>query len=470
MFKGPLLKIRKRITEILTMKITSTHEGEITVESLIKREWNTIKLIYQTLVGRNVMIRAAALTFTTLISLIPMLAFAFSILTALKAKDKAKEYFLLYIEKIPGLSEVAGTVISYIDNTNFATLGSVGLVITFTAVYAALGSFEQTINNIWGIRQKRPLLARTSYYTSIVVLSPIIIVFSIGLTTIMESNAIVNKLSEIFIFSTLLKLFFWLLPYFVIWLLFTFIYKVIPNTRVKLTSALFGSVIGGTLWQLTLYFYTKFQFGLARYEVIYSVFASIPFFMVWLYLSWLMIILGAVAAYIHQNYGGFRSHAATERVSFSFRERLALRVFMAIAVNFYEGRKPLGSDELSEFMDIPVHLINDVLFVLISEGLISQIEQEEGGYLPVKDLSKIRFTDVMEALRENGEDPHENIAAAEKGFLSDTIDEILKDARIKYKDVTFDDLCKAHAKEYAVQIKKSIKRIEKTAGKWNEEG
>ncbi|MBN1573693.1 MAG: YihY family inner membrane protein [Deltaproteobacteria bacterium] len=462
MFKGTLLKIQKRITNILTMKITSSHEGEITVESFIKREWNTIKLIYQTLVGRNVSIRAAALTFTTLISLIPMLAFAFSILNALKVNYKAKEYI---IERIPGLSDVASTVINYIDNTNFATLGSIGLVVTFTAVYFALGSFEQTINNIWGIRQKRPLLARTSYYTSIVVLSPIIIFFSIGLNTMMESNTIVEKLSEIFIFSTLLKIFFRLLPYFVIWLLFTFIYKVIPNTRVKLTSALFGSVVGGTLWQLTLYFYTKFQFGLARYKIIYSVFASIPFFMVWLYLSWLMIILGAVAAYIHQNYGGFRSYAATERVSFSFRERLALRIFMAIAVNFHEGREPLGSEELSEFLDIPVHLINDVLFVLISEGLISQMANDEGGYLPVKDLSKIRFTDVMEALRENGENPQEHIAKAEKGFLSETIEEILKDARIKYKDVTFDDLCKAHAKEYAAEIKKSIKKIEETAGK-----
>jgi membrane protein len=460
MFKGPLLKIQKRIKDILTMKITSTHEGEITVESLIKREWNTIKLVYQTLVGRNVSVRAGALTFTTLISLIPMLAFVFSIMTALEVDDRVKEYI---IRKIPGLSEIASTIINYIDNTNFATLGSIGLIITFTAVYAALGSFEQTINNIWGIRKKRPFLARTSYYTSIVVLAPLIILLSIGLNTIMESNAIVERLSEIFIFSTLLKLFFRLLPYFVIWLLFTFVYKVIPNTRVKLTSAVFGSVVGGTLWQLTLYVYTKFQFGLARYKVIYSVFASIPFFMVWLYLSWLMIILGAVAAYIHQNYGGFRSHAATERVSFSFRERLALRVFMAIAVNFHGGKKPLGSDELSEFLDIPVHLINDVLFVLISEGLISQVADDDGGYLPVRDLSKIRFIDVMEALRDHGEDPQENIVEAEKGFLADTVDEILKDTRLKYKDVTFDDLCISHAKDYAVEIKKSLVKIEEAA-------
>lgn len=444
------------------MKITSTHEGEITVESFIKREWNTLKLIYNTLVGRNVSVRAAALTFTTLISLIPMLAFVFSILTALKVDEKVKEYI---IHRIPGLSEIASSVITYINNTNVATLGSIGLVITFIAIFAAIGSLEQTINDIWGIRKKRPFLARTSYYASIIIFAPLIILLSIGLNTIMESNAIVERLSELPVFSTLLKIFFRILPFLVIWLLFTFVYRVIPNTRVKLTSAIFGSIVGGTLWQITLYLYTKFQFGLARYKVVYSVFASIPFFMVWLYLSWLMIILGAVTAYIHQNYGGFRSHASTERVSFSFRERLALRVFMAIAVNFYEGKKPLGSDELSEFLDIPVHLINDVLFVLISEGLISQIADDDGGYLPVRDLSKIRFIDVMEALREHGENPHEYIEGAEKGFLAETIDEILKDTRLKYKDVTFDDLCVAHAKEYALEIKKSMVKIKETTSK-----
>ncbi len=449
MFRGPLLKIKKRIIEILTMKVASSQEGEMTVASFIRMEWNTIKLIYQTLVGRNVMVRAAALTFTTLISLIPLLAFVFSILTALQVDNRVKAYI---IDHIPGLNDIADKVISAIDNTNFATLGSIGLFVTFLGIFAAIGSLEQTINDIWGIRQKRPFLARTSYYTSIIILAPMIIFLSIGINTILESNAIVDYLSEIFIFSTLLKIFFRLVPFFIIWILFTFVYKVIPNTKVKLVSALFGSMIGGTLWQLTLFVYTKFQFGLARYQAIYSVFASIPFFMVWLYISWLMIILGAVAAYIHQNYKRFRSHAATERVSFSFRERLALRVFMLIAINFHEGKKPMNTDELSEFLDIPVHLLNDVLFVLRKEELISEIANDEGKYLPIRDLSKIRFTEVIVALREHGENPREHITGAEEVFLSDTIDSILRDANVKYKDVTFFDLCNTHAKEYLKEL------------------
>lgn len=454
-------KIKKRIEEFLKIEVNSSVAGEITVEGLIKREWNTIKLVYQTMIGRNVSIRASALTYTTLISLIPLMAFIFSLLTAFQVDDRIKTYIL---NLIPGLGEISGTVLSYIENTNFTTLGSIGLVVTFWAVFTALGSMESTINEIWGIRTRRPFLTRMSYYTSIIVLAPLIILLSIGINTVLESNVIIREISETFLLSSLLKIFIRFLPYLVIWLLFTFVYKVIPYTDVKIKSALFGAIIGGTLWQVTLYLYTKLQFGLSRYNVIYSGFASIPFFMAWLYFSWLMLIVGAVAAYIQQNYSRFRESAGTESVSYSFRERLALRVFMAIASNFYEGKKKLSSDELAEMLNIPVHLVNDIIFILEEEDLISGVTGEETNYIPSRDLSKIRFVDVLQALRDHGDNPKEHISKTEGVFLGDTLDDVLAEVRKKYNKVTFYDLCKAHAGGYLKERREKVESKEHKKG------
>ena len=443
MFDKQASRVIKQIIKLLNKEVTSSREGKITLEALIKREWNTIKLVYQTMTGRNVSLRASALTYITLISFIPMLAFIFSILKTFKV-DYPLRYF---IELIPGLNNITGIVLDFIKNTNFATLGPIGLVVTLLATFFTIGSMEKTINDIWGIQQKRPFFVRMSYHTSIIVLAPFIFTLSIGINALLAKGMHARFLPDIAIFQHALGILMVFLPYFVIWLLFTFIYKIIPYTNVRLTSAIFGAIVGGTLWQLTLMLYTKFQFGLSRYNVIYSGFASFPFFMIWLYLSWLMLILGAAAAYIHQNYSRFRESAGTEEVSYSFRERLALRVFMAIAQNFSMGKDPLTIDELAEVINIPVHLINEVLFTLQSEGLISSTA-EEGTYLPSRDLSRIRFIDVLSALRNHGEQPNEHINAHEKRFLDDTLNGILLEIEKKYDRITFADLCKKHTKLY----------------------
>jgi membrane protein len=209
-----------------------------------------------------------------------------------------------------------------------------------------------------------------------------------------------------------------------------------------------------------LYGYTEFQFGLSRYNVIYSSFASIPFFMVWLYSSWLMLIVGAVTAYIHQNYSHLRENAMTAYVSYSYKERLALRAFMAIASAFYEGKKPLSIERLSTLLDVPVHLVHDMIFILRDEELISVISGEDSKemhFLPSKDLSRIRFTEVLIALREHGENPSEQMTEGERSFLDTTLDQILKDVEVTFKDITFDDLCREYAGRYLLEMKSRTK-------------
>jgi membrane protein len=446
MKKAMFSTVKKALTRLLTMTILRSGNKEIAIDRLVEREVKTISLIYQTLKERGVLVRVSALTFTTLISLIPMLAFVFSLLSAFKVSQQVKEYLLMNLTL--GRSDLAQAMLSSVQNTNFATLGLIGFFVTFWAFVVTLASLETTINDIWGIRDRRPLVFRMSYYTTITVLFPVMILGSIGVTTALESAVILKELSRLAWFTELFRGFMRFLPYLVVWVLFAFMYKVIPNTRVRLLSAVFGALVGGTLWQLALYFYAKFQVGLANYNLIYSSFASLPFFMFWLFVSWLMVILGAVTAYVHQNYRSFRLDAAASRVSFSFLERLALRVFMAVSSNFFEGKRPISVDEISRLLNAPVHLINNVLFILRDEGLIIAVGEDEGRYLPAKDLGRITLIDFLTALRRHGENPDEVISEQERPFLDETIDAMLRGSAADYGAVTFATLCKQHAAEF----------------------
>ncbi len=446
MKKSVLATIGKRLTRFLTMTVSTSGKKEITVGNLIEREAKTISLIYQTLRERGVLVRVSALTYTTLVSLVPMLAFVFSLLTAFKVSQDVKKYLLMNLTL--GRSDLADALLSSMEHTNFATLGLIGLFVTFWAFVITLGSLETTINDIWGIRDRRPLVFRMSYYTTITFLFPILIMGSIGITTALESTVILKELSRLSWFTEFFRVFMRFLPYLVVWVLFAFMYKVIPNTAVRFSSAVFGALVGGTLWQLALYLYAKFQVGLSNYNLIYSSFASIPFFMFWLFVSWLMVILGAVTAYVHQNYRRFSMDAAASRVSFSFSERLALRVFMAISSNFFEGRRPISVDEISELLDIPVHLVNNVIFILREEEFIIAVGEDEGRYLPARDLGKIGLIDFLTGLREHGENPDEEISEQERPFLDETIERILRSAVSDYGSITFAGLCKKHASDY----------------------
>ncbi len=446
MKKSIFSTIRKALTRFLTMTISSRDKKEIAIDRLVEREVKTISLIYQTLNERGVLTRVSALTFTTLISLIPMLAFVFSLLTAFKVSPEIKEYLLMNLTL--GRSDLAGAILSSMEHTNFATLGVIGLFITFWAFVVTLASLETSINDIWGIRDRRPLVFRMSYYTTITVLFPVLILGSIGVTTALESAVILKELSRLAWFTELFRGFMRFLPFLVVWVLFAFMYKVIPNTAVRLTSAIFGALIGGTLWQLVLYLYAKFQLGLSNYNLIYSSFASIPFFMVWLFFSWLMVIIGAVTAYVHQNYRRFRLDAAASGVSFSFSERLGLRVFMAVSSNFFEGRRPISVDEIAELLDTPVHLVNNILFILRDEGLIIAVGEDDGRYVPAKDLGKIGLVDFLAAMRKHGENPDEEISEWERPFLDETIEAVLRSTASDYGSITFAGLCKKHAAGY----------------------
>ena len=198
-----------------------------------------------------------------------------------------------------------------------------------------------------------------------------------------------------------------------------------PNTKVKFSSAIIAGTIGGTLWQLTQWVHIHLQIGVSRYSAIYGTFASIPVFLIWLYISWLIVLLGAEISFAHQNVRTYTREGKSLSISQKCRELLGLRIMISIAGNFYKGNQPLTSVQLSKKLDVSIRLINHILSQLIESGLINEVSGRETSYQPSSSIEAITARKVVEAFREYGE----NTPEFTEDNTAEYIRDVLSDAR-----------------------------------------
>jgi len=239
-------------------------------------------------------LRASALTYSTLLSLVPLLALAFSVLKGLGVQKRLEPLILKHLAA--GNPEVAARLIEYVERTNFASLGAVGLVALVLTAVAVIGNVELSLNDIWQVRRGRSPVRKVADYLSMLVVGPILLLASISLTTSLQSPAVIERLR---LLGPLLRLMVRLLPFVAVWLAFTALYVILPNRRVPLRSALLGGVVAGSLWQFAEWGYIEFQIGVTRYNAIYGAMAQLPLLFVWLYLSWCIVLWGAELAFVH---------------------------------------------------------------------------------------------------------------------------------------------------------------------------
>ncbi|TMA08271.1 MAG: YihY/virulence factor BrkB family protein, partial [Deltaproteobacteria bacterium] len=232
----------------------------------------------------------------------------------------------------------------------------VGLIATAISV---IGNIELSLNRIWGVQKTRSLGRKFSDYLSVLLTFPILMVAALGLISSIQSGTLVRSILQIPGMSYLLLLLAILGPYFLIWIGLTFLYSYLPNTTVPLRSAFFGGVIAGTLWQFTQWAYIHFQVGVAKYNAIYGAFAQLPIFLVWLYLSWIVVLLGAVITFAHQNIKTYRKEVLGEAVHHAFREELSLKLLLLIGKSFYSEGEAWTAEALSHKLDVPIRLLNE---------------------------------------------------------------------------------------------------------------
>lgn len=355
-------------------------------------------------------LRASALSYTTLLSLVPLLAFMFAIAKGFGAQDQLGPWLLekARTSSVPEMLPVAQQILTFVNNyleqTRTGTLGTFALLFLLYTILRTLGTIESSFNEIWRIETPRTFMRKFSDYLSILAVGPILIVTAIGITTSLSSSRVVQYLYQIGLLSTALELLVYFLPYLTLWMAFTLLYLFMPNTRVRFSSALIGGIMGGTLWQITFWGYVSLQIGISGYNAIYASFASIPIFLIWLYTSWLLMLIGAEISFAHQHVETHRMERRTLSVNHGSRELLALRLMTSICRRFADGAPPLSAEELSQSLAVPVPLAREVLSQLSSIQLLIEIPGKRTTYQPARPPEKITAMEVSHALRHHGSD------------------------------------------------------------------
>lgn len=357
--------------------------------------------VFQDFLDDNCLLRASALTYTSVLSLVPFLALTFALLKGLGVQNRLEPLILEQVTA--GSQELVDKIVTYINNTNVGSLGAIGLITLIITVIALLGNIEEAFNVIWGVEETRPLARKFSDYLSVVISGPILLLAGLSMTTTLQSQAFVQWFIDNTVFGPAILIGFRLVPYLTIWVALIFLYIFIPNTKVKIGSALFGGVIAGTLWQGAQWGYIHFQVGVAKYNAIYGTLATLPIFLVWLYVSWLIVLLGVEVVYAHQNHRTFLRENHNLQVRFIDRERLALALSIALGRRFVAGQPGASTEELAQELDVPVRLVRECLKILAQRGLVVETAGELPRWQPGRDLAEVTIVDIIKTLRDHGE-------------------------------------------------------------------
>jgi len=347
----------------------------------------------------NCMLRASALTYATMLSIVPLLAFAFAILKGLGVQNRLEP---ILVENLAVGSEAVVTqIFEYINNTNVARLGSVGLFVLLLTVLALLSNIEKTFNHIWHVGETRSLMRRFSDYFSVLIFGPLLLVAAISMTATLETMSIVQELRGAEVVGDLISFSFKTLPYISMWIAFTFLLLFMPNIRVRIPAALIGGIFGGTLWQLSQLGYVGFQVGVARYNAIYGTMAALPIFMVWMYISWITVLLGAEVTYAVQNLGYIGREIRGKRARLLQCDFGALAVLAATVRRFIRGETPFNRYQIADRLALSESQVREFVDQLIGLQLLVRVENEDGdfAYQPARSPDKMLVTAVLKELR-----------------------------------------------------------------------
>jgi membrane protein len=376
-------------------------------------------LTFRGVTGDRVFSRASALTYITALSIIPMLALAFSALKGLgvyaSLVDKRITPFLNDnlggAPSDPGASALRGpidAVLAQIEAMEFRSLGLIGLLVVVWATLRLLGSVEGAFNEIWGVQKSRSLVRRVSDYLTIVVVTPILL----ALTTLAQVEEVLSGLGKIAGVGPVLDALSTLGPVIGAWLALTFIYLALPNTRTRLVSSMIGGLVAGALWIAALQAHVYLQVGVANYSAFYAGFAAIPVFLVWIQASWVIVLLGAEIAFAHENEPAYRGLASHRTLGQSAREQLALRALTRVTHAFLTGSDRRATANIAAELGVSPRSVDEVLRTLeVADLVICTEDSEESGdvFVLARDPEHITVKDVQDALRASDQD--ENVVA-----------------------------------------------------------
>lgn len=386
--------------------------------------------------------RAAGLVFTTLLSMVPFLAVMFSVLKAFDIHHVIEPFLAQALDPLgPRSKEVTSTIIGFVDNVKIGVLGVCGIAGLFYTAYSLIDKIEQSLNAIWQVKQGRTWERKFADYLSAVLVGPVLVVSAFGLLASLKSHTLVQRLVDMEPLGTLLVWSGDMVPFVMLCAVFTFLYKTIPNTHVQVRSAAVGGVSAAVVWILAEEIFATFVAASANYSAIYSSFAVLMVFLLWLYTGWMIVLIGAQLSFFHQYPTACWSRLLWDQGTHVFREELALKVLRVLGHHYLKGDRPLRLPELSSELNIPLSLVEEQVERLVEYGFVGRL-QEPGGVSLIKAPDLIFVKEVLESVRTGAPpwvvphlDPRDPVSAllgrrnkaVEHALVGETVQSLLQD-------------------------------------------
>jgi membrane protein len=345
-------------------------------------------------------LHAMGLVYTTLLSLVPLLAVSFSVLKIFGVHNEVEPLLYDFLDPLGEKGdEVAGNVITFVENVDVGVLGTVGLGLLIYTVITLLQKIEGAFNYVWRIEALRRFGHRFGNYMSVILFGPLLVVGALGITASVLNTSLVRQLAAIEPFGSLIVFASKLVPYLLVWIAFTIVYVFVPNTRVKFAAGSTGALVAGIAWQSAGWGFATFIASSARYAAIYSSFAILILFLIWLYLNWLILLLGAQIAFYVQNPRYLTIKPVDVVLSNRLKERLALGIMYLIASSHHHNRPPWTLQRLIVYLDLPAGPIVSLLSLLRGEGFITETGEDPPSFLPARDIATLELRTLLEAVR-----------------------------------------------------------------------
>lgn len=353
-------------------------------------------------------VKASALTFYSLLSVVPVIAMFFAVAKGFGFDRRLQNQLLA---KFSGHEDVLRKVFEFsnslLQRTKGGVIAGIGVAFLFWSVVKVLGHIEHSFNDIWKVGTSRTFARKCSDYLSAMLVCPLIFIMASSLTVTMAGK--VKYIAEIIARFGLppgpILILLDIIPFVLIWVLFAFVYIYMPNTKVRLQAGVIAAVATGTLYQVTQWAYISFQVGVAQNNAIYGSFAALPLFLIWLQLSWFIVLLGAELSFALQNVDTYGFPVDSVKVSAYNRKLLSLLIARLVIRTFSVGEKPLTAAGIAQALGMPSRLVRQILADFSSSGLFSASKTEEYGeetYQPARDIHRISIKTVLDALERCG--------------------------------------------------------------------
>lgn len=348
---------------------------------------------------------AAALTYSTLLAIVPIFAVVFGIARGFGYNKYIEEWFRESFSSQPQVSEIIiGFVNSYLVHTKSGLFLGIGLLFMLFTVIMLISNIERTFNDIWQAKKPRSMFRTITDYTSMLLLMPVVIVITSGISIFFAT--IFKQIEDTMVIGSLAQFFLQLLPYVLMSGVFIALYLFMPNTKVKLSCALVPGILAGVAMQGLQLFYIHSQIWVSSYNAIYGSFAALPLFMLWIQISWLICLFGAELCYANQNMDDYAFKAKTEDLSHRYKMLLSLVLASRICRNFSEGGKPLSALKLKLATGIPIRIVNDLLYQLVQINILTEIpggdKDGESLYQPAECITRLSVGTLIDRMEAQG--------------------------------------------------------------------